>query len=146
MKIHHSWNLYTLRFDVETVSHLWRSLRRVSSSWSLTAALINTFGLNLFARLKKGHVVKFVFCCRSFFFFRFSRNRSAKIMVLLKPTSFIAFCLCFWKLSCAIPDKMCTYPLWRLSMVKYTTSRNFHFLCQYYSKMEKDFLWQSLDF
>ena len=39
MKIHHSRNLCTLRFDVETVSHLWRSLRRVSSSWPLTAAL-----------------------------------------------------------------------------------------------------------
>ena len=41
MKIHHSRNLYTLRFDVQTVSNLWRSLRRVSSSWPLTAALSN---------------------------------------------------------------------------------------------------------
>ena len=39
MKIHHSWNWYTLRFDVETVSNLWRPLRRVSSSLPLMAAL-----------------------------------------------------------------------------------------------------------
>ena len=40
MKIHHSQKFYTLRFDVETVSNLWRPLRRVSSSLPLTAALI----------------------------------------------------------------------------------------------------------
>ena len=40
MKIHQSRNLYTSRFDVETASNLWRSLRRVSSRCPLTAALI----------------------------------------------------------------------------------------------------------
>ena len=39
--IHQFRNFYISRFDVETAWNLWRSLRRVSSRWPLTAALIN---------------------------------------------------------------------------------------------------------
>ena len=60
MKIHQSRNLYTSRFDVETASNLWQTLRRVSSRCPLTAALGLSFDLFHWLHYKSLTVCKYV--------------------------------------------------------------------------------------
>ena len=57
MNIHLSQNLYTSRFDVEMASNLWRPLRRVSSRYPLTAALVGQWVQGICCARAYMHVV-----------------------------------------------------------------------------------------